>query len=230
MKAHDPNQWRGRNERNEAVRNPLGVTASGRFTRRQFLFQTTAALAATTLASTACCAQAQPLSHARPVAPLVPPGAYGRYDALGPLVEFFTPGTKGADYSVMQGTLPPGGVVPLHSHPDDESFFLIGGALQALVERRRRLEWFDVPLLGFVHVPKNAKHAWRNVGQEPVVQLIVTSTRLGQFFRDACRPLDEDEPTRSPTPEDLTRFARIATTYGHWLASPAENAAVGISI
>jgi hypothetical protein len=63
-----------------------------------------------------------------------------------------------------------------------------------------------------------------------VVQLIVTSTRLGQFFRDACRSLGEDEAPRPPTPEDLARFTEVAKTYGHWLATPQENAEVGIPI
>jgi quercetin dioxygenase-like cupin family protein len=224
MKAHDRNQ---RRRETEDTFNWVGEKSPNGFTRRQFLLNTTAALAGSTLITTACSARASS-DRPQPATPLVPPGTYGRYDALGPLVEFFTPDGRRADYSVMQGTLPPRGVVPLHSHPDDESFFLIGGTLQALVEHRGSFEWFDVPLLGFVHVPKNAKHAWRNVGDEPVVQLIVTSTRLGQFFRDACRPLGEDEPTRPPMPEDLARFTQVAKTYGHWLASPQENAAVGI--
>lgn len=97
-------------------------------------------------------------------------------------------------------------------------------------ERRGKFEWFDVPPAGFVHVPKNAKHAWRNTGTEPVIQVILTSSRLGQFFREAGRPLDENEQPHAPTPADLQRFTQVAQNYGHWLGSPEENAAVGITL
>lgn len=60
---------------------------------------------------------------------LVVSGQYGRYDVLGPLLEFFTPAENCPDYAAMLGTLPPRTMVPLHSHPDDESFFLISGSM-----------------------------------------------------------------------------------------------------
>jgi quercetin dioxygenase-like cupin family protein len=160
----------------------------------------------------------------------VPPGAFGRYDVLGPTVEFFTPPGEESDYSAMLGTLPPRGTVPLHSHPDDESFYLLSGTMQGLMERAGRFEWFDVPPAGFVHVPANAKHAWRNTGAAPVVQLIIVSARLGRFFREACRPLKTAETSRAPTPDEMQRFAKTAMAYGHWLGTPQENAAVGISL
>jgi quercetin dioxygenase-like cupin family protein len=161
---------------------------------------------------------------------LVPVGGHGRFDALGPLIEFFTPGGDDVDYAVSLGTLPPRYTVPMHSHPDDESFYLLSGRMQGLTDEGDGLEWFDVPPAGFVHVPRDSKHAWRNVGDVPVVQLIVTSARLGQFFRDACRPLAEGESPRPPTPKDIERFTQTAWKYGHWLASPEENAAVGIKL
>jgi hypothetical protein len=32
------------------------------------------------------------------------------------------------------------------------------------------------------------------------------------------------------TPEDLARFAALSANYGHWNATPEENAAVGIRV
>ena len=32
------------------------------------------------------------------------------------------------------------------------------------------------------------------------------------------------------SPEELTRFLRVATAYGYWNATPEENAAVGIRL
>jgi len=45
-------------------------------------------------------------------------------DVLGPTVEFLVlPSDCAGDYCVISGTIPPGVSVPIHSHPDDESFF-----------------------------------------------------------------------------------------------------------
>jgi quercetin dioxygenase-like cupin family protein len=45
-------------------------------------------------------------------------------DVLGPTVEFMVLPSESEDrYCVLKGTIPPGVSVPLHSHPDDESFF-----------------------------------------------------------------------------------------------------------
>jgi len=35
---------------------------------------------------------------------------------------------------------------------------------------------------------------------------------------------------RLPTREDIERLAQITARYGYWMASPDENAAVGISL
>lgn len=46
-------------------------------------------------------------------------------DVFGPTVEFISgPDDLGADFCVMRGVLPPGVVVPLHRHDDDEDFVI----------------------------------------------------------------------------------------------------------
>ena len=55
-------------------------------------------------------------------------------DMLGPTVEFLVLPSESEDrYCVLKGIIPPGVSVPLHSHPDDESFFLLSGNVRALV-------------------------------------------------------------------------------------------------
>jgi hypothetical protein len=77
-------------------------------------------------------------------------------------------------------------------------------------------------------VPSGIKHAWRNVSAEPVVSLIITTKRLGQFFQETGRPVSD---ARQPvTPEDLARFAAVSARYGYWNATPEENGAVGINL
>jgi quercetin dioxygenase-like cupin family protein len=66
-------------------------------------------------------------------------------DVLGPTVEFLVlPSESAAGYCIMKGTIPPGVSVPFHSHPDDESFFLLSGRLQALDQRKDGFKWTNM--------------------------------------------------------------------------------------
>jgi len=52
-------------------------------------------------------------------------------DIFGPTVEFLTsPEDARGDFCVMRGVIPPGVSVPLHSHDETESFFVISGTKQ----------------------------------------------------------------------------------------------------
>jgi quercetin dioxygenase-like cupin family protein len=156
---------------------------------------------------------------------------YRVLDVLGPTVEFLTsPEESGAIYCVMIGTIPPGVSVPLHSHADVESFYVLSGAVQALSHHGDVFEWLDVKPGEFVQVPGNAKHAFRNTSGEPVVQLITTTPKIGRFFQEIGRPVTPGAPLLVPTGEELERFARVAADYGYWLGSPSENAIIGISL
>jgi uncharacterized RmlC-like cupin family protein len=118
--------------------------------------------------------------------------------------------------------------VPLHSHSDIESFFLVSGAVQIVSQRDGKFEWLDVRSGELVHVPSNAKHAWRNTSNEPAVQLITTTPKLGRFFQEIGRPVTAGAPLPPPTLDELQHFMRVAADYNYWLGSPAENAAIGI--
>lgn len=150
-------------------------------------------------------------------------------DVLGPTIQFLrTPSENPADYCVLRGVLPAGTSVPLHSHPDDESFFVLSGAVDVLVHREGANSWAEVKSGQFVHIPGSCKHAFRNRSAMPVVQLITTTARLGKFFLEIGRPVTE--VSGPPSREALEKFVRTAARYGHWLGSPAENAAVGIRL
>ena len=150
-------------------------------------------------------------------------------DVFGPAVEFLTPlEDREAVYCMLKGTIAPGIFVPLHSHPDDESFFVLSGSVQFLQERGDRLEWITVRTGEFIHVAGNAKHAFRNVFDEPVVQLITTTAHLGRFFEEIGRPISSGGSSNPPTPEELEQLARASAKYNYWLGSAEENAAVGI--
>jgi quercetin dioxygenase-like cupin family protein len=149
---------------------------------------------------------------------------------LGPTVELLTaPSDAAAVYCVMRGTIPPGVAVPLHSHPGDpETFFVVSGRGQALVEHDGRLEWQNVAAGDSVHIPAGVRHAHRNTSNEPLVELVVSTPALGRFFLEVGRELKPGSRPAPPRPDDLRRFQQVAAKYHHWLATPAENAAVGI--
>ncbi|HEY7191163.1 MAG TPA: cupin domain-containing protein [Vicinamibacterales bacterium] len=152
-------------------------------------------------------------------------------DVLGVAVEFVTTPAEAANlYCVIKGTIPAGMAVPLHSHPDPESFYVVSGSEQILAPIRDRLEWLDVRAGDFVHIPAGAKHAHRNTSSQPVVELVVMSATLGRFFEEAGRPMEDEVIGSTPSPADVERLQRVAAKYGHWLGTPAENAAVGITI
>lgn len=150
-------------------------------------------------------------------------------ELFGPTLEFLTsPEDERNDFCGLKGTIPPGHAVPLHSHQDTEDFLVVSGAVEGLRQGAEGYEWVAAKAGDYVHVPAGARHAWRNVSDEPVVTLIITTKRLGRFFRETGRPV-----TGAPqpvTPEDLTRFAAVSDRYGYWNATPEENAAVGIHL
>ncbi len=150
-------------------------------------------------------------------------------EVFGPTVEFLTsPQDARNDFCVLRGTIPPGVSVPLHAHADTEDFLVISGEVEGLRQDPEGYQWIRAQAGDYIHVPGNAQHAWRNVSREPVVCLIITTKRLGQFFQETGRPVtDAPQPV---TPEDLARFAAVSARYGYWNATPEENAAVGIQM
>ena len=159
----------------------------------------------------------------------VPAGRHDLLDGFGPTVEFLTsPQEKNAGYCMMIGKVPQGVSVPLHSHPDPESFYLLSGVMGVLSQRGDNFEWLKVKPGEFIHLPGGVKHAWRNDSSEPSVALITTTANLGRFFQEIGRPTSPGTPATPPTLNDLQRLMEVAAKYAYWMASPAENAAVGI--
>jgi quercetin dioxygenase-like cupin family protein len=166
------------------------------------------------------------------IAHLVDLRAAETLDVLGPSVQFLTePSRSDESPCVMRGAIPPGMVVPLHSHPDPETFILVSGAMEGLAQGDEGHRWIGIQTGGIFHVPSGAKHAFRNPGDQPAVALIVTTSRLGRFFRDIGTP--EGSAAKPPTPpsaEAIQHFLATAQRYGYWNATPEENAKIGIAL
>jgi mannose-6-phosphate isomerase-like protein (cupin superfamily) len=139
-------------------------------------------------------------------------------DVLGVDVQYLTPVDVDADAPcLMRGSIPPHGLVPLHSHADPETFVAISGEMQGLVDG----EWVPVRPGDVFHVPGGVKHAWRNDGDEPALSLLVTTARIAKFFH---------EVVDGPPSEIVERFQAVSERYGYWNATPEENAALGLDL
>jgi quercetin dioxygenase-like cupin family protein len=159
-------------------------------------------------------------------APTSPPAAGEMLDVIGPLIQFVTTlSDADGDYCLIRSEFPPGALVPFHSHADRETFYILAGELQGLWEDR----WVTLAAGDVFDLPGGVRHAWRNVSGAPVSLLLVTTMRLGRFLRDIGRPAATVQPG-PPRPEDLKLLFETAQAYGYWLGSPADNAAIGITL
>jgi quercetin dioxygenase-like cupin family protein len=146
----------------------------------------------------------------------------------GASITFLTAPEEGAP-CVMRGTIPPGGFVPLHSHADPETFLAVSGQADGLaMTAPDDFTWIPIGPGDVFHVPDDAKHAWRNQWPEPFVTTIISTARLGLFFREIGTPAATTHRTQSPPSEAALRtFLEVGNRYGYWNATPEQNASIG---
>jgi hypothetical protein len=77
-----------------------------------------------------------------------------------------------------------------------------------------------------VHVAPGTMHAHRNLSTQPVVDLIITTSKLSRFFREIGRPAT----AAPPEPERATQLVEAAIRAGYTLGTPEQNAAAGITL
>jgi quercetin dioxygenase-like cupin family protein len=151
----------------------------------------------------------------------------------GNLLEFLaTPHQAKAEICLIRGTIPPGAVVPLHSHSDSdvELFYILDGSIESFRSKDGTQGWTTVGMGDLVTIPGNTKHAWRNTSRFPATVILVTTSRMYAFFRELAKPFDPDQPTSPPTREEIQEIFEVAARYGYWMGSPEENAAIGLSL
>jgi mannose-6-phosphate isomerase-like protein (cupin superfamily) len=120
----------------------------------------------------------------------------------------------GGAYSLFEVVTQPGGGPPPHvQHREDESFYVLEGEYEFLVEGRT----LRAGAGSLLYVPRGNLHAHRNVG-EGVGKMLVSQTpgglherfweEIGEEGRDgSTRRVAEDSPGKE-------RIARIAAEYG----------------
>jgi quercetin dioxygenase-like cupin family protein len=141
---------------------------------------------------------------------------------LCPMNEYLTEVSNNeVDYCVIRCSLPAGAVVPMHSHAERETFYVLSGNLEALIGDR----WAKLGLGDILDVRDGARHAWRNSSQLSASMICVTTTRLARFLQDISI-----SAAGSSAEEQAQRFLKLVQANGYWLASPEENAAVGLAV
>ncbi|OAS21530.1 cupin domain-containing protein [Paenibacillus oryzisoli] len=146
-------------------------------------------------------------------------------DVMGPQIQLVTDLSVNKDYSLMKAEVPPGVIVPVHSHDDRETFVVLSGELEAFTED----SWKTVKAGETVDIPGDVKHAWRNSSNETVKLLVVSTVKMGEFFNEIGVPVENVKPG-PPTPEALQHFVKVAIEYGYWLGTPDDNASIGIKL
>jgi quercetin dioxygenase-like cupin family protein len=176
--------------------------------------------------------EAMPSPDYRLAPRFVPDGEAVTLDFFGPTLTMLVPPEEGDDATpcVIRGVLRPGDVVPLHAHPESETFVGDSGILEGLVGAEPPGIWTPIRPGDTFHIPGSAPHAFRNVSSEPAVVLVTTPARLGRFFLEVGAPVTPGEPAALPTPQRLGEFAATSERYGQWLATPAENAGIGLDL
>lgn len=147
--------------------------------------------------------------------PVVPPQQDWR-----PVYQYLTEVTRDDQgYCVMLYTLPRGGIVPLHSHADRETFYVTAGNPDIFW----RDHWETLGCGSVVDAQNAIQHAWRNSSEGTVSILCITTMRMARFLRDTA--LDSGFPV---SPADGQRFLGLIRENGYWLGSPEDNAAIGL--
>ena len=147
---------------------------------------------------------------------------------LGVLMQFLIkPDTTSSKVALLHAELPPGTTIPLHSHADSETFYLLSGSLEVYKDKAG---WKTFEAGQAIAVSGGVKHALRNVSNESTFAIGVTGEELYKFFVELAMPLDRASPPAQPTPEQLQKLFAVAAKYGYWLGSPDDNAAVGIKL
>jgi quercetin dioxygenase-like cupin family protein len=150
---------------------------------------------------------------------------------LGVLLQFLTtPEQINDQICVMRATVLSGVEIPLHSQADPEIFYVLNGSIEVFQAEGQSAGWQTVTAGEVVSIPGNVRHALRNTSPSPITSITVSKQELYSFFRELARPFDPNRPPAPPTPEEMQQLFRVAEKYEYWLASPDENAAIGISL
>ncbi len=134
-------------------------------------------------------------------------------------------GTGEDDTVLFRTSLPPGKLVPLHSHIDPECFYVLDGQIDVFVADEAP-KWHTIAPGKSLLVADGLKHALRNSATKTADVILATNNRFAAFVSEAGRAVAPGAPFAPPSAGDLERMLQAAAAFGYWNATPEENAVV----
>ena len=92
---------------------------------------------------------------------------------------------------------------PDHSHPWDEAFYVLDGEVEVTIEGQPRV----LETGGFVQIPANTIHAYKNLSERATILGIVSDCRGGRLFAAM------DEHVKQ-LPRDLDKLLAVGEAHG----------------
>lgn len=150
----------------------------------------------------------------------VPAHSGAVFQALNEVIEVKLGGevTAGA-YSVLQvAVAPQGGANVLHTHPPQETFYVLDGTFAFLgVDEGGAPSTFTATAGAVVHIAAGAPHGYQNIG-DTVGHLLLIFQPAGimeQFLAQIGTPVaDPLAPPPAPEPPDIARLLPVMEKYG----------------
>lgn len=120
-------------------------------------------------------------------------------------------GPPWAKTCVIASSIPPGVTVPVHSHDERETFYIVSGSLEVF----DAAGWRTISSGSVFDMPPRTKHAFRNISVDPVSVVLVVPTRLAQFSASIGRPICS-LPVGATSPDAVQTFFSAALEEGLW--------------
>lgn len=161
----------------------------------------------------------------------VSPSNEKSYNLFGVHLQFLVPPTDGNDRIAMyRGVVPPAVMIPLHSHREPELCYVLDGSMETYRETDSPHGWTTLQRDEVFSMAGGVKHALRNSFDKPCTIVLIANGTLYDFFRAVVAPSIPDDPQLPLTAEQMQEFSRAAARYDYWMASPAENSAIGLHL
>jgi quercetin dioxygenase-like cupin family protein len=157
----------------------------------------------------------QASSELKPV--IIPAGEGPVFEAFGDTAQMKLSGKHTGDtLAIALGMTPPGGGPPPHLHRnEDEIFLVLEGRLSFLANGA----WTEAGPGTVVYVPRGAVHTFRNIGDAPSRQWIITTPSGFESFFEKCATVF------AAAPLDMPRVLEICGEYGiEFVDEPQETA------
>jgi quercetin dioxygenase-like cupin family protein len=132
-------------------------------------------------------------------------------NVVGEKITVLASGAQTGSYEIFRQVGPEGSGPPPHSHPWDESFYVVKGDIAFGVDAK---DMIAVPGT-LVHLPAGTTH-WFRFGQGGGEMISMTSREaVSHFFTDVHRAISPEQP-------DIPKLAEVASQHQLTVAAPQD--------